>query len=57
MTDTDLEAIKELIMNYRKIKNKNVFEDGISFQVEFGISKKEGNPYIFQLRQFRPFQE
>ena len=57
MTEMDLEAIKELILSYRKIQKMNVFEDGISFQTEFGISRNEGNPYILQVRQFRPFQK
>ncbi len=41
---------------YKKVRAKWLFEDGISFQMEFGTDWS-GKPYIFQVRQFRPFEQ
>lgn len=48
-------AMEQLIALYQKIQKKGVFEDGISFQMEYGVDTN-GKPYIFQVRQFRPFE-
>lgn len=45
-----------LVELYKKIREKGIFEDGISFQIEFWITR-DHRPYIFQLRQFRPFED
>ncbi|MBP9779103.1 hypothetical protein KBD33_00600 [Candidatus Gracilibacteria bacterium] len=48
--------IRTIVALYKKIKQKQFFEDGISFQMEFGTDRY-AKPFIFQLRQFRPFEK
>lgn len=46
--------VLEAVEVYKKCKKKKIFDEKISFQMEFWSKDKF---YIYQLRQFRPFEE
>lgn len=41
---------------YQKCREKKIFDETISFQMEFWAEEKSNKIYIYQLRQFRPFE-
>ena len=50
------EWIKDVVRLYKRIKIRKPFDKSISFQMEFWTTDID-SPYIFQIRQFRPFED